>query len=90
MHIAASAIDHGAAQAFFVGEESQDVAPYGRIFAAAIVDYNNSAGAQLVDEVTDSTGFFRIKRSIEDRIGTARKPEILIPWLDAKALSCNS
>ena len=55
-YIAIDAIDHGARDAFAVGNFGQDVTPHRGVVAPAVVEHDDTAGVHIVDVITHGAG----------------------------------
>ena len=85
MRVAARAIDHRAGDAALVRDPRQDVAPHGRILAAAVVQHHHAPRPHIVDVVTNRAGGIA-RGAIQDREGAAGQAEAWIERLDVQAL----
>ena len=86
MRVAARAVDHRAGNAALVGDPGEDVAPHGRILAAAVVQHHHAARQHIVDVIADRAG--RVARgTVENRERAAGQPEAGIERLDVQALA---
>ena len=84
--IAASAIDHRAGDAAAMGDLGEDIAPDGGVFASAIINRDDRAGRDVVNEVAD--GASRLAdRTVQQREGASGEAKARIARFDAKALS---
>ena len=85
MRVAAGAIDHRARDAARLGDPRQNVAPDGRVLAAAVVQHDNVPGRHIVDVVAHRPGGIS-RRPVKNREGAARQAELRVQWLDVEAL----
>jgi hypothetical protein len=86
--VAAGAIDHGACNSAAMSDHSQNVTPNGRIFAATVIDDDDAAFGNAVNEISDRAGRLA-GGSVQQREGTAGGSERVIERLDAETLPCN-
>ena len=87
--VAARAVDHRAGDSTAVRDLRQNIAPDRGVFPAAVVDGNDRAGRDVINEFTDRPGGFA-HRAIEHGERPARRAKTWIAWLDIQALARNA
>ena len=86
MRVAARAVDHGTAKPALVGDPRQDVAPDGRILAAAVVEHHDVTGRDIVYVIAHGAG--RLARwPVENGERAAGQAHAVIERFDAEALA---
>jgi hypothetical protein len=86
--IAADPVDDGSGDPSTMGDFRQDIAPYRRVFPAAVVEDDNQSGRNVIDIVAHRTSRLRC-RSIKQRESSPRQSELIGSSLDPGALPVN-